>query len=275
MKILPVALLLTFTSLAEAENEFKTLTEISKSRDKVSISATNSLPYDLICEKMITKIKICLIKSFCDTSHNIEIQKNNVYINKNSTRVFEPIDAFAEDQSARVHVVNDASTELHDCKPAEFRDYCNYAMKSSNDIFTLNILLRQQGVKKCEIDPRNVKDLDLKKYNIQSVKPLEFYSGLEKLNLQANDISDASPLSSLQNLVSVDLDMNTNLKDLSPLLDLPFLEYIEARETAVKVVPEIHLASHLKKIEIEGPAQICEIRVKQADGSEKIINCRK
>jgi len=69
-------------------------------------------------------------------------------------------------------------------------------------------------------DLASVTELDLSRRNISLLNGLEVMTGLEALNLHGNDVTDLSPLKSLNKLRILDLESNSFLRNLEPISGL-------------------------------------------------------
>jgi len=84
-----------------------------------------------------------------------------------------------------------------------------------------------------QFDVSSIGYLDAGSANIVNLRGIEQLSGLRKLRLSTNDITDLYPLQKLTRLVELDLTYNANLSDISPLTELKRLEHLRLGLTKV------------------------------------------
>lgn len=252
----------------------ETTVKLNNSKDKIFVSLENSNTSDYLCKKLTVSLEFCN-SNYCQQGGYHQITEQNIYL-RNKTKVeFAFKDLIKKLSENEKLLINEIKTDLQECAPAQYYEYCQYADKSSAELFTLKTLQNHLNSKDCQYEVSKVTELNLDKKQIENLKPISFLTNLEKLSLQENQITSVAELGTLTVLHSVDLDLNKKLMDLNPILKLPAIEKIWAREIGVTTVDKSNASPTLQGVYTEGHAKICEIRFSDPQGQERIVYCNK
>ena len=135
--------------------------------------------------------------------------------------------------------------------------------------------VRQElGIGAKHLDQNSVKDvktLNLENYQLTSVEGLQYFKGLQELNLGMNVISDASPIENLEHLEILDISFNqitelaisspglkeldiegNRLYDLSFISDLPELTILNLRDNEISDLSPLTDLTSLTHLNIRG-----------------------
>ncbi len=96
----------------------------------------------------------------------------------------------------------------------------------------------------------DVSELDAKKAGITDLSELKYYKNLKNLSLKNYGLKNTDKLSTLTGLTSLNLNNNSNLKDLDGISDMSLLTDLKLRETAVSNIDVLKSLKLLKSVDI-------------------------
>jgi|GEM_PF-3036622 hypothetical protein len=101
-------------------------------------------------------------------------------------------------------------------------------------------------------DVSGITNIDARDKGITSLEGLQYCASLNVLRLQGNDVRDLSPLSEISGLLEVFLDDNTQITDISPLANHPYLHRLRIHRTNVTDFRAFDGHTGLRNIEYHG-----------------------
>lgn len=226
-------LLLALPAQAVSVNSQSVL--ISPNGKDVSLSLTNYRHEDYFCEQIDLELEF-VSSNFSQNLGVMGMTLIDQYIPARSTKEHLVVDSEAI-QSFRSRspgaVVNRVNKRAS-CRKATFRDYCEFAEKSSEEEHTIEQMMDWASEFRCEKLEKDIgSTLRLIRRNIVSLKPISYLKRLKTLSLFKNDVSDLSPLANMRYLQKLIVSHNP-VKDLGPVVSLPEIRNIYANNTLVE-----------------------------------------
>ncbi len=201
-----IALFLSMTLPGKAQN-LPVNTIISGLIDGEGLSASvnvyNQNQYPVFCESIDVSLRVSDAE-FDRPLGSLNYQFGNIYINPNSsvsqTGIGRNVVSDLRKQPAGAKVSN-VNANLNQCHEANFRNYCQFALKSEEEQKTLDTLNRFFGVAQCsDWYAETVEKINLSNSGITNLSPLSFFYNLHELRIGGNPIHSVSPLKNLKYL---------------------------------------------------------------------------
>jgi internalin A len=133
-----------------------------------------------------------------------------------------------------------------------FYNYCSSSNLPQEQIHTINVMKEVLKVSNCFSLTRKIskiKRLELFDKKITDLTPLSYLTSLKILDLTLNEVMDISPLKKLIYIEELDLTGNSQVNNLSPLLNLRNLKKLSLHGMGHAENLDYEPLSHLKKLE--------------------------
>lgn len=114
---------------------------------------------------------------------------------------------------------------------------------------------------------KSLEDLSVRVTDLDDITALSTLSSLKKLNISTNKITDISALEGLTNLVTVQLDENRNLSDISALANKPALNAVTLHLTQVNDLTPLYTSPKLRRVNL---SKLSNVPCEQIKHIEKI-----
>lgn len=221
---------------------------ISEKRDAAVTSFKNTSSKQVYCEQLQFKFKV-VGDEFGEDIGEFSESLKSLYLEPDqevTTNLAKDLKKFSRPN--RVAILSEATPDFSQCREVKFVDYCNFAPKGSDELYTLQRILAAAGTGRCEDVETNLKGkLKLKEAGIFNVKPISYLTGIKELNLARNNITSVVDLSTLTQLEKIDLSKNP-LKEIDAVVALPNIETIDASYTNLTYKKWEKVSSRLKKV---------------------------
>jgi hypothetical protein len=260
MKSLRLFLLGALCGAVSTSHAFSITAEVRREDDgkRIFVLAKNSLEVEVLCGSVHVTVDFCN-SNFCEMAAQVQLGYQQVYLARGQTQSFDLTETIQAHQAEGNLLVNKITTGTSDCRPAEFVDYLNAAEKTPEEDYTLRVIEAHLKRPLNRTDILQIKELNLDQSGISNLRPLRFFKALEVLSLGENKIVSLQALAQLEKLQTLKLDRNPELADLGPVLVLPQIKNIWARETKVISVEGQPRSASLRQLVLEGKSKTCEI----------------
>jgi hypothetical protein len=221
---------------------------INDVRNSVSVELINNNSNDLICSSVEISIKVQDREFRENLGTPVIYLTDQYFLNKSSKSEIVDLDELGYDSSKVV--IDSVRSSVSDCRKPSFEEYCELALKTTEEQYTLDVLMRNDGTWDCnQLDNAVGKYLTIKRSNIVNIKPISFLTNVKYLNLKINKISTIDELLNLKNLIKINISDNPVI-DITPLLKLPNLKEINAKRTLVDELPKDIKLKKLKSLNL-------------------------
>jgi hypothetical protein len=252
-KIIVVLILNLLVCLARAsESHLTGGVLLSKKRNSAMANFKNTSDSAVYCEQLKFNFKVVEDEFYENIGEFSEVIKS-IYLQPGeevSQNLGSDLQKFSS--KTRVAILSEAVSDFSQCRVVNFTDYCKFAPKSSDEMYTLERILAAAKTGSCvDVEPNLKGKLKLREMGIFNVKPISYLSELTNLDLSKNNIISVVDLSKLSQLIKINLSKNP-LTEIDSLVLLPNIKTIDVSNTNLKYKEWAHISPTLKKVYVNG-----------------------
>lgn len=228
---------------------------IGEARSFVDVSLKNRVNSPIICRDVTVDI------AYENQGQMIIARKQynmgRVYIEQHESKAWQ-VGADEHQRLAEKNeyvFVRDFEVTVGSCERVQFTDYCNFAEKNKDELYTLQRVMAAVKAGRCEDVEGYLQKakgrLKLSGIGISSLQPISFLTQLRELDLSNNYISSVELLANLSQLTKLDVSDNGALKEIDAVIALPNIESIDASSTGLAYKNWQKKSPRLKKLNIK------------------------
>lgn len=253
-RVVGILLLIGAHAFANVENLITTDLYIKDRRQAIDLKVANSSAKEIYCDTV--NVGISLVgDEFGESLGEVSLSQGPFYFLPHQEFVLETLGSEQVSQARSentIAIISRAKVTSKSCKEVGFVEYCKYAQKSSEELYTLDRLMNAAKTARCEdIELNLAGKLRLDEERITNLKPISYLTSLKRISLKENKLEDLGALKTLVQLQEIDISKNP-VKEIDTLLQLPNIRAIDASHTLVYYRGVDYNQYSLRKVYLRG-----------------------